>query len=70
MRLKLLAGKTLDYVNKKKAMEGTIEAHVTGEVPNIKITLEKLDAKTIGHLIYFFEKSLCYIRYDFRCKSI
>lgn len=54
--LNFLAGKTLDYVN-KKAMEGTIEAHVTGEVPNIKITLEKLDAKTIGHLIYFFEKA-------------
>lgn len=54
--LNFLAGKTLDYVN-KKAMEGTIEAHVTGEVPNIKISLEKLDAKTLGHLIYFFEKS-------------
>ena len=54
--LNFLAGKTLDYVN-KKAMEGTIEAHVTGEVPNIKINLEKLDAKTLGHLIYFFEKA-------------
>ena len=54
--LNFLAGKTLDYIN-KKAMEGTIEAHVTGEVPNIKISLEKLDAKTIGHLIYFFEKA-------------
>ena len=54
--LNFLAGKTLDYVN-KKAMEGTIEAHATGEVPNIKISLEKLDAKTLGHLIYFFEKS-------------
>lgn len=54
--LNFLAGKTLDYVN-KKAMEGTIEAHVTGEVPNIKISLEKLDAKTLGHLIYFFEKA-------------
>ena len=54
--LNFLAGKTLDYVN-KKAMEGTIEAHVTGEVPNIKISLERLDAKTLGHLIYFFEKS-------------
>ena len=54
--LNFLAGKTLDYIN-KKAMEGTIEAHVTGEVPNIKISLERLDAKTIGHLIYFFEKA-------------
>lgn len=54
--LNFLAGKTLDYIN-KKAMEGTIEAHVTGGVPNIKISLEQLDAKTIGHLIYFFEKA-------------
>ncbi len=54
--LNFLAGKTLDYIN-KKAMEGTIEAHVTGGVPNIKVSLEKLDAKTIGHLIYFFEKA-------------
>lgn len=54
--LNFLAGKTLDYIN-KKAMEGTIEAHITGDVPNIKISLEKLDEKTIGHLIYFFEKA-------------
>ena len=32
--LNYLAGKDLDYVN-KKAMEGTIEAHVSGGVPNI-----------------------------------
>jgi len=54
--LNFLAGKTLDHVN-KKAMEGTIEAHVTGGVPNIKISLDRLDAKTMGHLIYFFEKA-------------
>ena len=44
----------MDYVN-KKAMEGTIEAHITGEVPNIKITMDKLDEETLGELIYFFE---------------
>ena len=32
--LNYLAGKGLDYVN-KKAMEGTIKAHVSGDVPNI-----------------------------------
>ena len=53
--LNYLSGKTLDYVN-KKAMEGTIQAHVTGEVPNIKITMSKLDEKNIGELIYFFWK--------------
>ena len=52
--LNYLAGKTMDFVN-KKAMEGTIEAHVTGRVPNILINIEKLDEKTMGHLIYFFE---------------
>ena len=52
--LNYLAGKTLDYVN-KKAMEGTIEAHVSGEVPNIIINVERLDEESIGHLIYFFE---------------
>ena len=36
-------------------MEGTIEAHVNGGVPNIVIDIEKLDAETIGHLMYFFE---------------
>ena len=52
--LNYLAGKDLDYVN-KKAMEGTIAAHVTGGVPNIEISIEKLDAENMGSLIYFFE---------------
>jgi glucose-6-phosphate isomerase len=54
--LNYLSGKDLDFVN-KKAMEGTIQAHVTGDVPNILISIEKLDEETIGHLIYFFEKA-------------
>ena len=54
--LNYLAGKGLDYVN-KKAMEGTIKAHVSGDVPNIVIELEKLDEENIGELIYFFEKA-------------
>ena len=55
-RLNYLAGKSLDYVN-KKAMEGTVKAHVTGEVPNIMITMERLDELNLGELIYFFEKA-------------
>ena len=54
--LNYLAGKGLDYVN-KKAMEGTIKAHVSGDVPNIVIEMEKLDEENIGELIYFFEKA-------------
>jgi len=52
--LNYLVDKPLDYIN-KKAMEATITAHVEGGVPNIVISMDKLDAETIGHLIYFFE---------------
>lgn len=54
--LNYLAGKSLDFVN-KKAMEGTIEAHVAGDVPNILLKLDELDEENIGELIYFFEKA-------------
>jgi len=52
--LNYLEGKTVGYVN-QKAMEGTIEAHVSGGVPNFVVEIEKLDEEAIGHLIYFFE---------------
>ena len=52
--LNYLMGKSLDYVN-KKAIEGTIEAHVSGDVPNIMIVMQDLSEETIGQLIYFFE---------------
>lgn len=54
--MNFVAGKTLDFVN-KKAMEGTVEAHVSGGVPNIILSMARLDAETIGELIYFFELS-------------
>lgn len=54
--LNYLVGKGLDYVN-KKAMEGTIKAHVAGNVPNIQINMDKLDEVNLGELIYFFEKA-------------
>ena len=54
--LNYLSGKTLDFVN-KKAMEGTIEAHVSGDVPNIEIKMNRLDEENLGELIYFFEKA-------------
>ncbi len=53
--LNYLAGKTVDYVN-KKACEGTIDAHVnTGNVPNIQLTLDELTPTAYGYMIYFFE---------------
>ena len=54
--LNFLAGETLDYVN-HKAMEGTILAHTDGSVPNLMISLAKLDEYTFGQLVYFFEKA-------------
>ena len=54
--LNYLEGKGLDYVN-KKAMEGTVQAHVSGDVPNIMINVKRLNEMCIGELIYFFEKA-------------
>jgi glucose-6-phosphate isomerase len=55
--LNYLAGKDVDYVN-KKACAGTIDAHVnTGKVPNIQITIDKMDAYHFGYMVYFFEAS-------------
>ena len=53
--LNYLAGKTLDYIN-KKAAEGTIEAHVSGGVPNLKISIPEATPYYLGQLFYFFEK--------------
>lgn len=54
--LNFLAGKDLDFVN-KKAMEGTLLAHTDGNVPNLVITVSALDEYTLGNMIYFFEKA-------------
>ena len=54
--LNYLAGKRVDEVNKMAEL-GTQMAHVDGGVPNIKITLPKLNAYYIGQLFYFFEKA-------------
>ena len=54
--LNYLAEKGLDYVN-KKAMEGTVQAHVSGDVPNIMINIKQLNEIALGELIYFFEKA-------------
>ncbi len=54
--LNYLKGKTLDLVN-KKAFEGTLMAHVNGNVPNLIINVPKLDEYYFGKLIYFFEKA-------------
>ena len=52
--LNFLSGMDLNEV-KRKAMQGTILAHVDGGVPNLVVELDKRDAFTLGELIYFFE---------------
>lgn len=54
--LNYLAGKTMDFVN-KKAFEGTLLAHVDGGVPNIIVNVPELTPYNMGQLIYFFEKA-------------
>lgn len=55
--LNYLEGKTLDYVS-KKAMEGTIDAHVnSGKVPNIVVDVQKMDAKHLGAIMYFYMRA-------------
>ena len=53
--LNYIAGKRIDYVN-KMAEIGTRIAHVEGGVPNIRITIPRLDEHSLGQLIYLFEK--------------
>lgn len=51
--LNYLAGKTIGYVN-KKAMLGTLQAHVDGGVPNVIVKISKNDEYHFGYLVYFF----------------
>ncbi len=52
--LNFLSGMDLNEV-KRKAMQGTILAHVDGGVPNLVIELDSRNAFTLGEMIYFFE---------------
>ena len=54
--LNYLNGKTVDFVN-KKAFAGTLLAHLDGGVPNMVVTIPKIDAYNVGYMIYFFEKA-------------
>ena len=54
--LNYLAGKTMDFVN-KKAFQGTVLAHNDGGVPNVVINIPAWNERELGYLIYFFEKA-------------
>jgi glucose-6-phosphate isomerase len=52
--LNYLKGKQLSFVN-EKAMQGTLEAHLDGGVPNLLIELTDVSEHSLGNLFYFFE---------------
>ena len=54
--LNFLAGKRVDEVNKMAEL-GTQLAHVDGGVPNMRVSVPKLNEFYLGQLIYFFEKA-------------
>ncbi len=54
--LNFLAGKTIDEIN-KSAFQGTVLAHIDGEVPNLVIEMDEMNEFTYGELVYFFEKA-------------
>lgn len=51
-----LAGLQLDTVN-DKALQATVLAHVEGGVPNLIVEMERMDARNLGALFYFFEEA-------------
>ena len=55
--LNYLTGKSLSYVN-QKAFEGTLAAHEdTGNVPCNVIYIDRLNAKSLGYMYYFFMRA-------------
>ena len=54
--LNFLAGKTMDFVN-KKAFQGTLLAHNDGGVPNVVVNVPEISAYYFGYMVYFFEKA-------------
>ena len=55
-KLNYLAGKHIEEINKSAEL-GTLKAHITGGVPNIRISIPEINEYHIGELIYFFEKA-------------
>ena len=53
--LNFLAGKRISEINKMAEL-GVRIAHVDGGVPNMLIEIERIDERTLGQLLYFFEK--------------
>ncbi|MEK4520354.1 glucose-6-phosphate isomerase [Psychrobacillus sp. FSL W7-1493] len=60
--LNYLSGLTLHDFN-KACHEATASAHLDGGVPQITLTIEQLDEKHIGHLLYFYMMTCAYSAY-------
>lgn len=54
--LNFLSNQNMSVVN-HKALEGTLLAHTEGGVPNLILEVEDTTEKTLGYMIYFFEKA-------------
>ena len=54
--LNYISSKPVREVNKMAEL-GTLLAHVEGGVPNIRLSVDRLDAYHMGQLVYFFEKA-------------
>ncbi len=55
-KLNYLEGQHIDHVNKMAEL-GTILAHLDGGVPNIRISIPRLNEFNLGQLLYFFESA-------------
>ena len=54
--LNFLTNQNMSVVN-RKALEGVILAHTEGGVPQVILEVEDVSEKSLGYLIYFFEKA-------------
>ena len=53
-QLNFLAGKHVEHCNHMAEL-GTRLAHIDGGVPQLEVSFEKVDARNLGALLYFFE---------------
>ncbi|PQP79924.1 glucose-6-phosphate isomerase, partial [Candidatus Phytoplasma phoenicium] len=61
--LNYLSGKSFSEIN-QIILKATKKAHIEGDVPNLEISIDKIDEYHLGYLIYFFERSCvmsCYL---------
>ena len=53
-QLNYLAGKHVEHCNRMAEL-GTQFAHIDGGVPQMQVTIDKVDAHDLGEMLYFFE---------------